>query len=404
MRIESSYNATILAMTWAKTPLVVLFFAILVDETAGAAAGDATTRARLGVRAAPECTTRADLVARVEARSPRIQFVDDAALTVKAVFTTPRPGKVVGEVVLSHRGGKRSSRRVLARSCADAADAVALIIAVTLDPTSADDSRPKMNTDRAPESGADSTARASIKPSSSPPPTEVPIANPAEQSVASPKTEALVEAKVPAASPAKLPAASAKTEAPVAAAKPEEDYSDGSDVATRSRFGALLAGHMIFGPTPRVMPGLAFYTVAGLDRDALWSPAAIVGATYVWRDSMVEPGGTASFNLYAASLDACPFRVSVLQVEARACASALVGLLAAKGFDTNAPTSSKRPFATAGGAVVLTAGLGSVVEASARLAMGMTLVRDSFEFGSTIFYQASPITTSASLGVGARLP
>jgi len=36
--------------------------------------------------------------------------------------------------------------------------------------------------------------------------------------------------------------------------------------------------------------------------------------------------------------------------------------------------------------------------------MGATLVRDSFEFGSTIFYQAGPITTSASLGIGARLP
>jgi hypothetical protein len=389
-------------MTWAKTALVVLFFAILVDE-AGAAAGDAPTRARLGVRAAPECTTRADLVARVEARSPRIQFVDDATLTVKAVFITPRPGKVVGEVVLSRRGGKRSSRRVLARSCADAADAVALIIAVTLDPTSADDGRPKVNTDRAPESGADSTARASTTPRSSPPPTEALTARPEEQSAASPKTEAPVEAKVPTARREEQPAASAKTEAPVGAAKPEVDSSNGS-VATRSRFSALLAGHIIFGPAPEVMPGVALYGVAGLDRDALWSPAIIVGATYVWRDGLVEPGGTASFALYAASLDACPFRVSVLEVEARACASALVGLLAAKGFDTNAPASSKRPFATAGGAVVFTAGLGPVIEVSARLAMGMSLVRDSFEFGSAIFYQSSRITTSASLGIGARLP
>lgn len=366
-------------MTWVNTPLAIFFFAILVGE-AGTAAGTATTKARLEVRAAPACTTRADLAARVDARSPRIQFVDDAALTVKAVFTTPRPGKVVGEVVLSLRGSKRSSRRVLARSCADAADAVALIIAVTLDPTSVDDGHTTVNAERAPESGANSAAQASTAPSSSPPATKGSAAKREVQAAASPKTEAPV------------------------AVEPEADLSNESPVATRSRFGAHVAGQMVFGPAPGVMPGLALYAVVGLDRDAIWSPALIVGATYVWRDGLVEPGGIASFTLYAASLDVCPFRVSVVDIEARACASALVGRLAVAGFDTNAPASSDRPFATAGAAGVFTFGLGAVVEVSARLGMGASLVRDSFEFGSTIFYQTNRLTTFASLGIGARLP
>jgi hypothetical protein len=378
MLIEPSHNATIAAMTWGMLPLVLLFFTILVGE-AGAAADAATTTVRLQLRAAPECTTRADLVARVKARSPRIQFVDDAALEVKAVFTTPRPGNVVGEIFLSRPGRKPSSRRVLARSCADAADAVALIIAVTLDPTSADVDRRTGDTEPAAESGADSSAEASATPRSSPPPTTAPNAKPAEQSTAS-----------------------SKTDTPVAD-NPEVDSSDGSPVATRGRFGAHLAGQMIFGPAPEVMPGLAFYAIAGLDRDALWSPAIIVGATCAWRDGLVEPGGTASFALYGASLDACPVRVSVVEVEVRICASALVGHLDATGYDTIAPASSGRLFATAGAAAALTAGIGSVFEVWARLGMGMTLVCGSYEFGSTIFHQASRVTTSASLGIGARL-
>lgn len=365
-------------MTWAKTWFVVLFFTILVD--AGAAADDATTRATLEVQAEHECTTRADLVGRVQARSPRIQFVDDATLTVEAKFKTVRPDKVVGEVVLHLGGRKRASRRVLARSCADAADAVALIIAVALDPTSVDDGRAKVNAVPAPESGSANSANASTASTPSRSPTKASPARPVEQ-----------------------PAASSKTEAPDTA-KSEEASSYSPPIAVRSRFGAHLAGKIVFGPAPGVMPGLALYAVAGLDRDALWSPAIIVGANFIWRDGLVKPGGTASFALYAASFDACPFRVSVLEVEARACASSLFGLLAAAGSDTNAPASSERPFAAAGAVLVFTAGLGSVIEAWARLGMGMTLVRDSFEFGSTIFYRVSPITASASLGIGARLP
>jgi hypothetical protein len=212
-----------------------------------------------------------------------------------------------------------------------------------------------------------------------------------------------VAAEEPAAKREEQAAASPKTEAPVAQ-EPEADNSNESPVATRSRFGAQVAGQMVFGPAPGVMPGLALYAVVGLDRDAIWSPALIVGATYIWRDGLVEPGGTASFTLYAVSLDVCPFRVSVVDIEARACASALVGRLAVAGFETDAPASSDRPFATAGAAGVFTFGLGPVVEVSARLGMGASLVRDSFEFGSTIFYQTSRLTTFASLGVGARLP
>jgi hypothetical protein len=140
------------------------------------------------------------------------------------------------------------------------------------------------------------------------------------------------------------------------------------------------------------MPGISVYAIAALDRDALWSPAIMVGVTHAWRNSLAEPGGTASFTLDAASLDTCALRLRLSVIEARACGSALVGRLSARGDNTSAPATVARPFVTIGGAAVLTAGLGSIVELSARLGAGLTLLRDSYEFAPTIFYRADRIT------------
>jgi hypothetical protein len=126
------------------------------------------------------------------------------------------------------------------------------------------------------------------------------------------------------------------------------------------------------------------------------------GATRVWRNDLAEPGGTASFVLDAASLDACPVRVGQSRLVARPCASALVGRMAASGTDTEEGASAARPFATAG--VALNASAGTTIEVSARLAVGMTLLRDSYHFGATTFHRAALITIAANLGIGLRWP
>ena len=168
------------------------------------------------------------------------------------------------------------------------------------------------------------------------------------------------------------------------------------------RFGATVAGQTIIGAAPGVMPGIALYGMAAIDRDDPWAPALFVGATHVWRNGFSESGGTASFSLDAASIDACPLRMGRSRFVARPCASALVGRLSASGTDTAQGTSAARPFASAGAAFI--AGFGSRVEVSARLAVGITLLRDAYEFGRMTFYRASPITVGADLGVGIRWP
>lgn len=347
----------------------------------GVVSGSGIATARLDVRAASDCTTQEDLAARVSARSPRIHFVDDAtAVAAQASFTVARPGTVVGELILFAPAGKPSWRRFVARSCAEAADAVALIIAVTLDSTLVGESRTKMAGETiSPESAP--TLDSSASPSAV---ATVPI-SPAKPTTTEPQEP---ERLVRQASPAGRTSVVASSPVPT--------------VAAQRRFGAHLAGQAIFGPAPAAMPGVAIYLTAALDRDALWSPAVVIGATHAWRNDLAEIGGTASFTLDMATLDACGLRVRLSVVEVRACAEASLGRLAASGDKTQRAASVSRVFGAAGAAAIVTAGLGSTVELWARLGSGMALLRDSYEFGPSIFYRVSRFTTSAALGVGVR--
>ena len=192
--------------------------------------------------------------------------------TPSVVVTSARPGNVVAELVLATPGTEQPPRRFVARSCAEAADAIALIIAVTLDPT--------LKRNAADTSGASSTAEGGAD--RAPPPAEKP-ADRSTAAAASPAASAARHRRSRRRRPRRLPA--------------------------RRQFGASVAGQTIFGPAPAVMPGIAIYGMAALERDGVWSPALFLGATHVWRDDLSEPGGTASFTLDAASLDACPLRL-----------------------------------------------------------------------------------------------
>lgn len=306
--------------------------------------------ARLEVQALPDCATREALVARIAARSSRIHWAADAAgPTLRAAIVHAPPKGAVAELVIVQPDGSTSSRRLSAPSCEEAIDALALVITLTLDPLSA---------------LADHAAAPAVSEPPAPPPSLPPDAG--------------VTAAAP--SPPSPPA------------------------PARARFGMGVAAQAIFGPAPDVLPGIAVYAVAALDRDALWSPAVVLLGTHAWIADLVAPGGTAAFTLDAASLDACALRLRLSVVEARACAGGLVGRLAASGSDTYAPASSARPFAAVGGAALFTAGIGSVLEASARVGVGASLVRDAFAFTPLVFYRTAAVAVAPSLGLGVRLP
>jgi hypothetical protein len=91
--------------------------------------------AELEVVADSHCTTRADLIERVRIRSPRVRFVDNgSALAIRVRFSRIQSGALAGDITLASPSAKPALRHVLAGSCTEAADAVALIIAVSAAP------------------------------------------------------------------------------------------------------------------------------------------------------------------------------------------------------------------------------------------------------------------------------
>jgi hypothetical protein len=344
-----------LTTTLARLPSLLLVLAVSVTWARAAAAQGGQSVggvARLQVEASSACASRDELVARVNARSPRVRFVDDdAALLVSARFSAASApaGAIFGEVSFSSADSKPSARRVQANSCLEAADAVALIIAMTLDPTaSRGDARP------------DEATR--------------------------------VEPSAPA--PARRPLDEAPSNASDAA---------GSGPRDQASFGVQLAVQALLGPAPQVMPGVAVFGVASLERGSVWSPSVSIGATHAGKSETQEAGGNASFTLDAASFDACPLRLRLGAVRVRPCASVLIGRFSAQGSETtNAAAESRRPFWVLGGAAMASTELFWRLEATARVAIGASLVRDSFEFTPSVFHTVSSVTVAGSVGAGVR--
>ena len=278
-------------------------------------------------------------------------------------------------------GVARAPRRLVTRTCAEAADAVALMIAIALDPVWVKEHR----TSAASESDTDGAPGRAFGAST------VPQGTPSSRSGLS--------EKLVAKEPGRPPPPSQGSPSVRAAA----DSASPTALRIQPRTGIHLAGQTIWGPAPAVMPCIAVYAVHARDREGLWSPAMAVGALHAWRGDLTEPGGSASFSLDAATIDACALRARASVVDVRACAAVLIGRLSASGSNTDNAASFARLFAAAGAAGVLTVDLGSRVELSARIGAGLTLWRDSFEFATTVFHTASRLTTSASLGVGLRL-
>ncbi|HSY38263.1 MAG TPA: hypothetical protein VLA79_02010 [Polyangia bacterium] len=370
-----------------------------MTEAAAAPAELASASARLEVQALPDCTTREEVAARVAARSRRIHFDDEQATgpTVRAVIAHG-PHGAVGELVIVQPDGRTSSRRLSAASCAEATDAIALIIALTLDPTSVSTSAP------APAAaGRPGVTAPPLSPPQSGPTPPQPAANAPPPSVAE---AAPTRPPGPARSPENPPTPERQAPpSPSAGRGPTVVSSPAAPpVVTQSRFGGGATGQAIFGLAPGALPGLGVYLIAALDREALWSPALVVTGTHAWSNGLVETGGTAAFTLDALTLDACPLRLHLAPAEARACGTALYGRLGASGSHTYSQTTASRPFAAAGGALLVSLELGRLFELSGRFGASASLIRDSFAFTPAVFHRTAAVTMAAGLGLGVRFP
>lgn len=345
----------------------------LLAATRVAHAQEATgTAIRLEIQAPDGCTSASDLEGRIRARIRGARFDEQGAFVARATFTAGAAGSVVAELTLTNAKSAPSSRRVVARSCGQAADAVALIVSVTLGQTS----MPPRSSSTSIRSGADDPRRADVP----------------ERSSSPKNAEAAAERQ-----------SEPNRDAGTSADYSRDDASSELPTAGKRRLGTHVVGEMFGGIAPNLMPALAVGGLLGRDRDALWSPALAVTFAHAFDTSTRAPGGTAVFTLDAVSIDACPVRAPIQAADLRGCASALVGRLTAEGRDTfNAPGAVHRPFATAGLSSILTLRILPLLEVWARGSGGVNLVRDSFEFAPITVHRVVAFSYSASVGLGLR--
>lgn len=328
---------------------------------------DTDPSAQLEVSAGSECGSRDDLVARVHARAPRIRFVDEASeLKIQARFLTLPTGRVEGVLVLTPEGGEPVTRRLVARSCAEAADGLALIIAVALGQAV------------------------------SPPPTDE--ARPGDPG----SNERAGTAATTRSDTARRDARRDQGASPPDGVAPGDDSPPESEESASFALEVGLFAQGLVGPAPKVLPGVSLHVLAGLDSGVL-APAAALGVTHAARSGLSQPGGRAVFLLDGATIDLCPLKFQVSAVDVRPCGAALVARLAASGRATrNAPGTIARPFATAGGSLLVRGRFGWMLEPSLRATVGANLIRDSFTFTPVVFHRVPPLSASVSVGLGIR--
>lgn len=325
--------------------------ALLVSAPAFAWAQAPAPAARLDVDAQPSCSTRDELIARVFARSTRIRFVDEATgIPVLTARIEVGFRGVVAQLDVLEPDGRKFSRRLEAPSCAAATDALALVVAITLDPSAA-------------------TSEALAKP---------------------------LEATAPAKPPTERPEATVRETSTEAKPEPEP-----SVAATRHLAAGVLA-EAVAGPAPTVMVGVGLEAQASLDRASVWSPAVVLTLAHLWSGDVMEADGLADFSLDLLTLDLCPIRVVALRLEARACAAGSLGRLSAQGTNTYDPMSASRPFATAGATARLALPLGSIIALRARFGAEATLWRDAFEFIPNVFHRVASVTLMGDVGLGVQ--
>jgi len=317
----------------------VIWFMLAVLQAAPAHA--APVGVRLEVDASPSCTTPEELMARVRARSDRIQL-QEAGRTVVRVSLTPLPGlrTISGTLALEQPDGRTTERRILAPSCEQATDALALVLVLALDPAAV--------------SGA-------------PPPTP--------PRPTTPPPPAVIAAPPGGPPPPPRP---------------------------RTGWGLEAGGWLAAGPAPRPLPGVWLGGLVARERPGAWSPALAVSLLHAGSGDLAEPGGRASFTLNAAVLDACPVRLAASIVEARPCASLLLGRLAAAGSDTYAPASAERSFGAAGLSLRLAVALPHHLQVGGRVEAEAPWRRDAFAFSPTVFHRAAAVTLAAGLSLGVR--
>ncbi len=317
---------------------------LLVPFASQASAQAAQQVIRASFAAESGCGDRDVLEERFEARVPELQMTFRNDAPVQFSIERRKSGARARLLILLSEGGELS-RTIETESCESAVEAIAFIAAVALDPGADDPLRLRSTSRLLPETAT--TRQASE-------------------------------------------------------AKPDQKTSEPPPSTSDRFWTAALYGSAESGAGPDFLFGGGFSLESASGESSLWAPSARLLVTHNRRGKFTEALGTAHFELTIASLDLCPSQTMGDIFRLQVCATMEGGILRAEGRDTFRPTTSDRPWAAFGLGATSEILLAGPVGLSYRGAAVFPVVRDTFQFGTTIFHEIPPVALDLSAGISIR--
>ena len=297
-----------------------------------AAGDDGREAVRLEVNASPGCPGRAAFEARVLARTTRallLETGDGARTFAVSLDARPRPH---GRLTVLRGGAVEGTREVHADTCADVADALALVAALAIDPALPTVAAP------APSVGP-----------ASPPGSAAPSA-----SAAPPAASASASAPVPAPAPASASApapATAHLPAPAPTPPPVPSARDAVDDRPPRLPHTLSLGadlDVATGVSPQALSGVSPRLGWRSSRGGFLSPSVTASFLRAASGTLAVSGGAASFTWTVGRLDGCFLSWPPGTLRLLGCVRAEAGLLEASGTEVPSPQSASRAWAAVG--------------------------------------------------------
>jgi hypothetical protein len=289
----------------------------------------------------------------VRARTDRLQLAGEAgASTLYRVRAAAAAAGAHGTLEIVEPSGPASSRAVDAATCDEAVDALALIVALAIDPNA-------------------STAPHALL--SAPAPTPAPAP----------------EQPPPAARPV------AMAPAPRATAQP-----------TRWRFAATAGATFVTGAAPALLVGPAVSIEAAAEPPGTGvaaAPAVRLGFVRAASPTVSAGVGAARFTWTVGRLEGCPVRAALGAWEAMPCVRFDGGVLEATGADVDVPSAASRPWLAVGGVARVRWRPGAFfLEVDGGVSAALT--RDHFYFDQppTTIYDVPGAGAQGDVAAGAR--
>lgn len=362
----------------------------------------------LRINARDDCVTAQGFMKLVTQHASQTRLVEGGGpdvLEAHVEIATVDGNRRLATLVLRWPDGRRARRSLTAGSCSSAREALALLLAMTLDESArdADDLDPTTSAGTPLGQAAGDTERpAAGRPTPAPSDATTEAVDVEAATGAQSATEHPAQRRGSPGKPAGDRKGSTANEAagrpvPATASAPGGLFS--APQWTAGAFGLLQ-----LGPAPETMPGMGVQARLSFRGTGPWMPALGIQLAHVWAHSIGTDGGDASFDLTRVQLLLCPVGVRLWRLAAHVCAAAGAGSLRAEGTNTYHPQLRHEPWIDAGGALLWSASVTPWLELTGGFELSTPWERYRFAFRPDVFHRVPVATLGGHLGAGIRFP